>query len=96
MNSIPRLSSLTSLPVLALSLLAVFSPPASAGAREDTALTMSAESAATADTTDRLIVKLRDPVARDPGRRITEIAGRTGEALQRLRGMSGGDRKSVV
>ena len=87
MNSIPFL---TSLPVLALSLLAVLSPPAAAGAREDTALTMSAESSATADTTDRLIVKLRDPVARDPGRRITEIAGRTGEALQRLRGMSGG------
>ena len=90
MNSIPRLISLTSLPALALSLLAVLSSPAAAGAREDTALTMSAESAATADTTDRLIVKLRDPVARDPGRRITEIAGRTGEALQRLRGMSGG------
>ena len=84
------LTSLTSLPALALSLLAVLSSPAAAGAREDTALTMSAESAATADTTDRLIVKLRDPVARDPGMRITEIAGRAGEPLQRLRGMSGG------
>ena len=81
MNSIPFL---TSLPVLALSLLAVLSSPVAAGAREDTALTLAA------DTTDRLIVKLRDPVARNPGLRINELAGRTGEALHRLRGMSGG------
>ena len=45
---------------------------------------------ADADWTDRLIVRLRDPGERDPDRRIAEIAGRAGERLSRLRGMSGG------
>ncbi len=44
-----------------------------------------------ADTTDRLIVRLRDPVASDPARRIDEIAGRLGERVRHLRRMSGGN-----
>jgi serine protease len=41
------------------------------------------------DTTDRLIVRLRDPLDADPAARIAEIATRNGEGLRRLRGMSG-------
>jgi len=92
MNTVFRLlrraSISLSLPIAAAFAAAAILLPAIAGVRPDaTTLVSQLESE---DTTDRLIVKLRDPVARDPGQRITEIAGRTGAQLQRLRGMSGG------
>jgi len=63
--------------------------PAFAGGPVGTAATTS-RSVAASDSTDRLIVKLRDPAERDPDRRIDEIGGRAGERLSRLRAMSGG------
>jgi len=84
MNSASRFLQLT---LLALSLGAVGVPPAAAGDRLGVALASQPD---TDDSTDRLIVKLRDPVMRDSHRRVAEVAGRAGEQLQHLRFMSGG------
>ena len=73
--------------LLAVPLAAAFLSPAMAGVQAD--VTPSSQLDA-ADTTERLIVRLRDPVARDPGQRIAEVAGRMGAQLHRLRNMSGG------
>src|SRR4051794_25414500 len=54
------------------------------------AASLSSPAAAAADSTDRLILKLRDPAERDPDRRIAEIGGRAGERLLRLRAVSDG------
>ena len=70
--------------LFALTLIALSVGPATAGGRLATAVEP-------ADTTDRLIVRLRDPVASDPARRISEIAGRLGERFSHLRRMSGGN-----
>ena len=74
--------------LVAASLAAFLSLPATAGGRTGLPLHDSGDAA---DTTDRLIVKLRDPVAPNPDRRIDEIAGRIGERLTHLRRTSGGD-----
>jgi len=84
MNSASRFLQLT---LLALSLGAVSVPPAAAGDRPGMAMSSQPD---TDDSTDRLIVKLRDPVLRDSDLRIAEVAGRAGERLQHLRFMSGG------
>ena len=92
MTSMFRTPSRASFRPLAATLLAVlahtaFAPPATAGARLDATFAAALDPA---NATDRLIVKLHDPTAREPGRRIDEIGGRAGERLQRLRAMSGG------
>jgi len=74
---------------LALSLALVSFAPAQAGGRVGVS-SSAAPAAAAADSTDRLIVKLRDPGERDPERRIGELGGRAGERLSRWRAMSGG------
>lgn len=74
------------LPLTCLWLGVVLTPPLVAGGQPDT---LFAVPFAAADSTDRLIVKLREPLVREPGQRIAEIAGRAGQQLQRLRGMSG-------
>ena len=84
MKSASRFLQLT---LLALSLGVVSMPPATAGDRPGMALSPQSDPD---DSTDRLIVKLRDPVARNPDLRIAEVAGRAGERLQHLRFMSGG------
>ncbi len=73
--------------LLGVSLGASLSVPASAGERVGGP---SRTQAAREQGTDRLIVRLRDPVASDPDQRIRELSGRTGEPVRRLRGMSGG------
>ena len=73
--------------LLGVSLGASLSVPASAGERVGGP---SRTQAAREESTDRLIVRLRDPVASDPDQRIRELSGRTGEPVRRLRGMSGG------
>ena len=62
-------------------------PPANAGERTGSP---ARTGPAREDGTDRLIVRLRDPVASDPDQRIREVSGRTGEPVRRLRGLSGG------
>ena len=74
---------------VAVPLALVFIPPASAGGRAGDPSSQASRAAA-AESTDRLIVKLRDPGERDPDLRIGEIGGRSGERLSRFRGMSGG------
>jgi len=63
--------------------------PAQAGERVGVS-SSSAPAPGAGDSTDRLIVKLRDPGERDPDRRIGELGGRAGERLSRWRAMSGG------
>src|SRR6185369_8901920 len=74
---------------LSLSLALVPFVPAQAGERVGVS-SSSAPAAGAGDSTDRLIVKLRDPGERDPDRRIGELGGRAGERLSRSRAMSGG------
>ena len=73
--------------LLAIPFASALLSPAVAGVRADA--TQATQLDAT-DTTERLIVKLRDPVERDPGKRIAEVAGRMGAQLHHLRDMSGG------
>ena len=70
--------------LLALMLGALSAGPATAGGRAGTVFEPT-------ESTDRLIVRLRDPAERDPARRIDEIAGRLGERVRHLRRMSGGN-----
>ena len=74
--------------VLGLSLLgSALSLPAHAGERAGAPARVQA---LRDDGTDRLIIRLRDLVASDPDQRIREVSGRTGEAVRRLRSLSGG------
>ena len=75
--------------VLALPLALGFISPVDAGGRGG-GLSSPLSASVLGDSTDRLIVKLRDPGERDPDRRIGEVGGRAGERLSRWRGMSGG------
>jgi len=74
---------------LSLALALVSFVPAQAGERVGVS-SSSAPAPGAGDSTDRLIVKLRDPGERDPDRRIGELGGRAGERLSRWRAMSGG------
>ena len=76
-------------PVLAvLAAACLHGAPALAGGPTNAALP-----AALVDSTDRLIVRLREPeagvTAASPAARVTQLGGRLGASLQRLRGMSG-------